>query len=65
MSSTSGSMHNSSPDHGPTLVTLDLSFLFANPAFAGASQLVFGQVSKMMVSAFEQRCLELYGPGTK
>lgn len=52
-------------DHGPTLVTLDLSFMFAHAAYAGASQMFFGQVSKMMVSAFEQRCLELYGPGNK
>ena len=46
-------------------MTLDLSFLFANAAFSGASQMFFGQVSKMMVSAFEERCLELYGPGGK
>ncbi|GJE84548.1 coenzyme q-binding protein coq10-like protein [Phanerochaete sordida] len=52
-------------DNGPTLVTLDLSFMFAHAAYAGASQMFFGQVSKMMVSAFEQRCLELYGPGNK
>lgn len=52
-------------DRGPTLVTLDLSFLFAHAAYAGASQMFFAQVSKMMVSAFEQRCLELYGPGDK
>ena len=50
-------------DIGPTLVSLDLSFVFAHAAYAGASQMFFGQVSKMMVSAFEERCVELYGPG--
>ncbi|EKM59754.1 uncharacterized protein PHACADRAFT_250459 [Phanerochaete carnosa HHB-10118-sp] len=52
-------------DCGPTLVTLDLSFLFAHAAYAGASQMFFTQISKIMVSAFEQRCLKLYGPGDK
>ena len=47
----------------PTLVTLDLSFAFANPVHAAVSASVFGQVSKMMVKAFEERCLEIYGPG--
>lgn len=57
--------NDSSPDHAPTLVTLDLAFLFHSSIFAGASQLAFSQVSKMMVAAFEERCLELYGPGDK
>ena len=48
---------------GPTLVTLDLTFAFANPVHAAVSASVFGQVSKMMVKAFEERCLEIYGPG--
>ena len=52
-------------DDGPTLVTLDLSFSFANPMHAAVSAAFFGQVSKMMVSAFEERCLDLYGPGDK
>ncbi|KIP08347.1 hypothetical protein PHLGIDRAFT_104472 [Phlebiopsis gigantea 11061_1 CR5-6] len=54
-----------SSDQGPTLVSLDLSFLFAHAAYAGASQMFFGQVSDMMISAFEKRCLELYGPGNR
>ncbi|KAM5534777.1 hypothetical protein V8D89_011493 [Ganoderma adspersum] len=53
-----------SPGNGsPTLVTLDLSFAFANPVHAAVSSTVFGQVSKMMVKAFEERCLEIYGAG--
>ncbi|KAI0751117.1 dehydrase and lipid transport-domain-containing protein [Daedaleopsis nitida] len=47
----------------PTLVTLDLSFAFANPVHAAVSATFFGQVSKMMVQAFETRCLEIYGQG--
>ncbi|KAH9943152.1 dehydrase and lipid transport-domain-containing protein [Epithele typhae] len=46
---------------GPTLVTLDLKFAFASPVHAAVSASVFGQVSKMMVQAFEQRCQEIYG----
>jgi len=52
-------------DAGPTLVTLDLAFSFANPVHAAVSATFFGQVSKMMVKAFEERCLEIYGPGRK
>lgn len=47
----------------PTLVTLDLSFAFANPVHAAVSATFFGQVSKMMVQAFEERCLDIYGKG--
>ncbi|KAI9000701.1 dehydrase and lipid transport-domain-containing protein, partial [Trametes punicea] len=47
----------------PTLVTLDLSFAFTNPVHAAVSATFFGQVSKLMVRAFEERCLEIYGPG--
>ncbi|TFK90869.1 hypothetical protein K466DRAFT_660489, partial [Polyporus arcularius HHB13444] len=50
-------------DARPTLVTLDLSFAFANPVHAAVSATFFGQVSKMMVKAFEERCLEIYGQG--
>ncbi|KZP32914.1 hypothetical protein FIBSPDRAFT_811731 [Athelia psychrophila] len=48
---------------GPTLVTLDLAFAFANPLHAAASAAFSGQVSKQMVKAFEERCLAVYGPG--
>lgn len=51
-------------DHSPTLVTLDLAFAFANPVHAAVSATFFGQVSKMMVKAFEERCIGVYGPGT-
>jgi len=50
---------------GPTLVTLDLAFAFSNPVHATVSAAFFGQVSKLMVNAFEERCMEVYGPGTK
>lgn len=52
-------------DDGPTLVTLDLVYAFANPVHATISAAFFGQVSKLMVKAFEERCLEVYGPGRK
>ncbi|KAH9855017.1 dehydrase and lipid transport-domain-containing protein [Lenzites betulinus] len=51
------------PDSCPTLVTLDLSFEFANPVHAAVSATVFGQVSKLMVKAFEERCVDIYGYG--
>ncbi|KAF8138526.1 dehydrase and lipid transport-domain-containing protein [Boletus edulis] len=51
-------------DQGPTLVTLDLAFAFANPVHATVSVAFFGQMSKLMVKAFEQRCIALYGPRT-
>ncbi|KAI0089181.1 dehydrase and lipid transport-domain-containing protein [Irpex rosettiformis] len=54
-----------STDAAPTLVMLDLAFSFSNPLHATISAAFFGQVSKMMVSAFEERCLELYGPGRR
>ncbi|KAH7930085.1 hypothetical protein BV22DRAFT_1125241 [Leucogyrophana mollusca] len=50
---------------GPTLVTLDLAFAFANPVHATISAAFFGKVSKLMVNAFEERCLAVLGPGSK
>jgi coenzyme Q-binding protein COQ10 len=50
---------------GSTLVTLDLTFAFSNPVHATVSATFFGQVSKLMVKAFEERCVEVYGPGNK
>jgi coenzyme Q-binding protein COQ10 len=49
----------------PTLVTLDLAFAFSNPVHATVSAAFFGQVSKLMVKAFEERCLKVYGPRIK
>ncbi|KAJ3830560.1 dehydrase and lipid transport-domain-containing protein [Lentinula raphanica] len=43
-----------------TLVTLDLSFAFASPVHAAVSSAFFGQVSKQMVQAFENRCSSVY-----
>ncbi|KAF9462607.1 dehydrase and lipid transport-domain-containing protein [Collybia nuda] len=44
-----------------TLVTLDLAYAFTNPIHAKVSSTFFGQVSKLMVKAFEDRCREIYG----
>jgi coenzyme Q-binding protein COQ10 len=52
-------------DDGPTVVTLDLAYAFANPLHAAVSATFFGQVSQLMVEAFENRCLDIYGPGTR
>ena len=52
-----------SDDIGPTLLSLDLSFAFASPIHAAVSNTFFGKVSTMMVKAFEERCLKVYGPG--
>lgn len=47
--------------HPGTLVTLDLAYAFANPLHATVSVTFFGQVSKLMVDAFQRRCMEVYG----
>ena len=46
---------------GPTLVTLDIVYAFANPLHATMSGAFFGKVSKKMVRAFEDRCHQVYG----
>jgi len=46
---------------GPTLVSFSLAYQFANPIHAGVSSLFFGQVSKLMIQAFEDRCSQVYG----
>ncbi|GJJ07044.1 hypothetical protein Clacol_001242 [Clathrus columnatus] len=51
--------------HGPTLVTFDLEFAFANPLYAHLSSKFSSKVAKLMIDAFERRCLHLYGPGTE
>ncbi|KAL7425063.1 hypothetical protein Q5752_000751 [Cryptotrichosporon argae] len=48
---------------GPTLLTVDLAFTFANPLHRIASQAVLPKVAEKMVDAFEGRCVEVYGPG--
>lgn len=56
------SMIATAPDDvGPTLVSLDLSFAFANPVHAAVSGAFFGRVSGLMVKAFEERCAKVYG----
>ncbi|KAF5363635.1 hypothetical protein D9756_000660 [Leucocoprinus leucothites] len=58
-------LHLPGEQFGPTLVTLDLVYAFASPIHAGVSATFFGQVSRLMVKAFEERCLSLYGPGRR
>ena len=56
------SMIATAPDDvGPTLVSLDLSFAFANPVHAAVSGAFFGRVSGLMVKAFEERCAKVHG----
>lgn len=50
---------------GPTLVSIDLAYAFAHPLHAQVSAAFFGQVSKLMIRAFEERCLAVYGPGRR
>lgn len=54
-----------SGDSNPTLVSYDISFAFANPLHAAASSAFFGQVSKLMIKAFEERCLQVHGDGRR
>ncbi|WWC73751.1 uncharacterized protein I206_107723 [Kwoniella pini CBS 10737] len=51
------------PNIGPTLLTIDLNFNFANPLHRIASQAVLPKVADKMIQAFEKRCLEVYGKG--
>lgn len=48
-------------DSSATLVSLDLAFAFASPIHGAVSSSFFGQVSRLMVNAFEERCTEVYG----
>ncbi|KAF8655295.1 hypothetical protein AX16_003194 [Volvariella volvacea WC 439] len=50
------------PVQGPTWVSLELEYAFTNPLHAAVSSTFFGQVSKLMVKAFEDRCHEVYRP---
>ncbi|KAN0140521.1 Polyketide cyclase / dehydrase and lipid transport domain containing protein [Lactarius tabidus] len=50
-------------DTGPTILSLDLAYEFANPLHAAVSGAFFGKVSTLMVKAFEERCVRVYGPG--
>ncbi|KIM46222.1 hypothetical protein M413DRAFT_64768 [Hebeloma cylindrosporum] len=49
---------------GPTLVSFDLTYEFSNPLHAGVSSAFFGQISKLMIAAFADRCQSIYGPRT-
>jgi len=54
-----------SDDVGSTLVSLDLSFAFANPLHAAVSGAFFGKVSTLMVKAFENQCMKVYDAGAE
>ncbi|KAG8903073.1 hypothetical protein FRB99_003779 [Tulasnella sp. 403] len=56
---------SSDTDSGPTLLSINLSYAFANPIHASLASKVFEGVSKQMVEAFERRCIEVYGQGIK
>ena len=62
-STTSAGGHtNDAP--GPTLVSFNLTYEFSNPLHAGVSSAFFGQISKLMIEAFSDRCQSIYGPRT-
>lgn len=52
---------NASEGKESTLVRYDIAFDFANPLHAAISAKFFGQVSGLMMRAFEDRCEEVYG----
>lgn len=52
-------------EEAPTLLAFDIAFAFSNPLHATISKGFFGRVSSMMVTAFEERCLEVYGKGKR
>lgn len=54
---------NTSEGKESTLVKYDIAFAFANPLHAAISSKFFGQVSGLMMRAFEDRCGEVYGRG--
>ncbi|KAF9569072.1 hypothetical protein CPC08DRAFT_757263 [Agrocybe pediades] len=53
---------STNPRSPSTLVSFDLTYQFSNPLHAGVSSTFFGQVSSMMIDAFENRCVSVYGP---
>ena len=49
-------------DHsGPTSVSYHLTYEFVNPLYSATSAAYFGRVAGMMIKAFEDRCLVIYG----
>ena len=54
---------NASGGKESTLVKYHIAFAFANPLHAAISARFFGQVSGLMMQAFEERCEEVYGRG--
>jgi len=56
---------NKSDNLAPTLLTFDIVFAFSNPIHASVSGAFFARVSRMMVRAFEERCIKVYGFGVR
>ena len=52
---------NASGGKESSLFKYDIAFVFANPLHAAISAKFFGQVSGLMMRAFEDRCEEVYG----
>lgn len=48
---------------GPTLVSIDLAWQFANPLYAAAAGTAFQRVSGKIMGAFEKRAKEIHGNG--
>jgi coenzyme Q-binding protein COQ10 len=46
---------------GPTLVSFDLAYQFADPMQQAAAGAFFDRISSKIMGAFEQRCITLYG----
>lgn len=63
-SSTTSTGGHTSDAPGPTLVSFDLTYEFSNPLHGGVSSTFFGQISKLMIAAFADRCESIYGPRT-
>ncbi|TFL01854.1 dehydrase and lipid transport-domain-containing protein [Pterulicium gracile] len=63
LNKTAGASAAAPEDAPSTLVSLELAYEFSNPLHAQISGAFFGQVSKSMAQAFEDRCRALYGSG--
>lgn len=50
------------PSQAPALVSFDISFAFNNPVHAATTKAFFDRVSKDIMTAFEKRCRQVYGP---
>ncbi|KAG8865377.1 hypothetical protein FRB96_000267 [Tulasnella sp. 330] len=65
ISGTDTSLGSLAADQGPTLLSIDINYAFASPTHATIASKVFGSVSSQIMQAFEKRCLEVHGEGTR